>query len=153
MVFNYVLLIVGIVVLIGGLYKLGQGQGGFSFANVMANAGIGASQTTSAAGGATAPAKKAPDWVGIAATVIGLIVAWWGYSKTELAALINSRPACAANASVGACRRAGDQTAACAPNEHAVLCRNHSKIRTSLPFCCDCQRHCPIRSPSSGQQS
>jgi hypothetical protein len=81
MVLNYVLLIVGIVVLIGGLYKLGQGQGGFSFANVMANAGLGGSQATPAASGATAPAKKAPDWVGIAATVIGLIVALIGLFK------------------------------------------------------------------------
>jgi hypothetical protein len=76
---NYVLLIVGIVVLIGGLYKLGQGQGGWSFANVMANAGLGAAQTSPAAG--SAPAKKAPDWVGIAATVIGLIVALVGLFK------------------------------------------------------------------------
>ena len=81
MFLNYVLLIVGIVVLIGGLYKLGQGQGGFSFGNIAANAGLGASQTSPAAGGATAPAKKAPDWIGIAATVIGLIVALVGLFK------------------------------------------------------------------------
>ena len=79
MVFNYVLLIVGIVVLIGGLYKLGQGQGGWSFANVKANAGLGAGEPSPAPGGASA--KKAPDWVGIAATVIGLLVALVGLFK------------------------------------------------------------------------
>jgi hypothetical protein len=83
MVLNYVLLIVGIVVLAGGLYKLGQGAGGWSFANVKANAGLGAGETSPAAGGASAsaPAKKAPDRVGIAATVIGLIVALIGLFK------------------------------------------------------------------------
>jgi hypothetical protein len=83
MVMNYILLIVGIVVLIGGLYKLGQGQGGWSFANVMANAGMGGSQSGAGAGSGSsaAPAKKAPDWVGIAATVIGLIVALIGFFK------------------------------------------------------------------------
>ena len=79
MFWNYVLLIVGIVVLVGGLFKLGQGQGGWSFANVKANAGLGAGETSPAAGGA--PAKKAPDWVGIAVTVIGLIVALVGLFK------------------------------------------------------------------------
>ena len=79
MVLNYVLLIVGIVVLAGGLYKLGQGAGGWSFANVKANAGLGAGEASPAAGGA--PVKKAPDWVGIAATDIGLIVALIGLFK------------------------------------------------------------------------
>jgi hypothetical protein len=79
MFWNYVLLIVGIVVLIGGLAKLGQGQGGFSFANVAANAGLGSGQASPAGGGA--PAKKAPDWVGIAIAVIGLIVALVGLFK------------------------------------------------------------------------
>jgi hypothetical protein len=81
MLMNYILLIVGIVVLAGGLYKLGQGAGGWSFANVKANAGLGAGEASPAAGGASAPAKKAPDWVGIAATVIGLIVALIGLFK------------------------------------------------------------------------
>ena len=79
MVFNYVLLIVGIVVLIGGLFKLGQGQGGWSFDNVKANAGLGAGGTSAAPSGA--PAKKAPDWVGVAVTVVGLIVALIGLFK------------------------------------------------------------------------
>jgi hypothetical protein len=79
MFWNYVLLIVGIVVLVGGLFKLGQGQGGWSFANVKANVGLGAGETSPGAGGA--PAKKAPDWVGIAVTVIGLIVALIGLFK------------------------------------------------------------------------
>jgi hypothetical protein len=83
MFWNYVLLIVGIVVLIAGLAKLGQGQGGFSFGNIAANAGLGTSQASPAAGSApsTAPAKKAPDWTGIAVTVIGLIVALVGLFK------------------------------------------------------------------------
>jgi hypothetical protein len=83
MFWNYVLLIVGIVVLVGGLFKLGQGQGGWSFANVKANAGLRAGETSPAAGStpASAPVKKAPDWVGIAATVIGLIVALIGLFK------------------------------------------------------------------------
>jgi hypothetical protein len=80
MFWNYVLLIVGIVVLIGGLYKLGQGQGGWSFANVKANAGIASGQASPVTAG-SAPAKKAPDWVGIAVTVIGLIVALIGLFK------------------------------------------------------------------------
>jgi hypothetical protein len=46
---------------------------------VKANAGLGAGETTPAPGGATA--KKAPDWVGIAVTVIGLIVALVGLFK------------------------------------------------------------------------
>lgn len=48
MFWNYVLLIVGIVVFIGGLFKLGQGQGGWSFDNVKANAGIGSGQASPA---------------------------------------------------------------------------------------------------------
>ncbi|MBV8743461.1 MAG: hypothetical protein JO134_00295 [Xanthobacteraceae bacterium] len=58
-------------------------QGGFSFGNIAANAGLGASQTSSAPGSAApaAPAKKAPDWTGIAITVIGLIVALMGLFK------------------------------------------------------------------------
>ena len=79
MFWNYVLLIVGIVALVGGLFKLGQGQGGWSFANVKANAGLGAGETSAAPSGATA--KKAPDWVGIAVTVICLIVALVGLFK------------------------------------------------------------------------
>lgn len=83
MFWNYVLLIVGLVVLVGGLFKLGQGQGGWSFANVKANAGLGAGEAHPAPGDApvTAPAKQAPDWVGIAVTVIGLIVALIGLFK------------------------------------------------------------------------
>jgi len=84
MFWNYVLLIVGIVVFIGGLFKLGQGRGGWSFDNVKANAGIGSGQASPATAGsapATTPAKKAPDWVGIAVTVIGLIVALIGLFK------------------------------------------------------------------------
>jgi hypothetical protein len=80
MFWNYVLLIVGIVVFIGGLFKLGQGQGGWSFANVKANAGIDSGRTSSPTAG-SAPAKKAPDWVGVAVTVIGLIVALIGLFK------------------------------------------------------------------------
>lgn len=79
MFWNYVLLIVGIVVLGGGLFKLGQGQGGWSFANVKANAGLGAGETSPGPGGV--PAKKAPDWVGVAVSVIGLIVALIGLFK------------------------------------------------------------------------
>ena len=83
MFWNYVLLIVGIVVFIGGLAKLGQGQGGWSFGNIAANAGIGTGQTSPAAGSARpiAPAKKAPDWVGVGITVVGLIVALVGLFK------------------------------------------------------------------------
>jgi hypothetical protein len=80
MFWNYVLLIVGIVVFIGGLFKLGQGQGGWSFDNVKANAGIGSGQASPPTAG-SAPAKKAPDWVGVAVTVIGLIVALIGLFK------------------------------------------------------------------------
>ena len=85
MFWNYVLLIVGIVVprWQGGLVAGPGARGGWRSANVTVTAGRGAGDPSPAAGStpASAPVKKAPDWVGIAATVIGLIVALIGLFK------------------------------------------------------------------------
>jgi hypothetical protein len=51
---------------------------------VKANAGIGSGQASPAPAGSApvaAPPKKAPGWVGVAVTVIGLIVALIGLFK------------------------------------------------------------------------
>jgi hypothetical protein len=80
---NLVLIIVGIVLLLAGLAKLGSSGGGFRLSNVGINIGSTSTQTNKV--GNVTPAvdakSKKPDWVGLAIATIGLVTALVGLLK------------------------------------------------------------------------
>ena len=80
---NLVLIVVGVVLILAGLAKLGSSQsGGFNLSNFGINIG-GRSTQTSRVGNVTSnPAKASkPDWVGLAVAGIGLLAALVGLLK------------------------------------------------------------------------
>jgi hypothetical protein len=69
---NVILIVVGAILFLAGLAKLGGSQsGGFNLRNFGIN--IGSANTQSNTVGNIAPTK--PDWAGIAIAVIGLVTA------------------------------------------------------------------------------
>jgi hypothetical protein len=80
---SLVLIIVGIVLLLAGLAKLGSSGGRFRLSNIGINVGSTSTQTAkvgNVASGANARTKK-PDWVGFAIAAIGLVTALVGLLK------------------------------------------------------------------------
>jgi hypothetical protein len=81
---NVVLIIVGIVLFLLGLAKLGR-SGGFNLSNFGINIG-GKQNQTNRVGNVAPEANKSskPDWVGLAIAAIGLVIALVGLSKALL---------------------------------------------------------------------
>jgi hypothetical protein len=77
---NGILVIVGIVLFLLGLVKLGW-SGGFNLRNFGISIGGNTTQTTSVGNIASAPKSSKPDWVGLAIAAIGLLTALVGLLK------------------------------------------------------------------------
>jgi hypothetical protein len=79
---NLVLIIIGVVLILAGLAKLGSRGGGFRLSNIGINIGSTNTQTNKVGNVAPADAKtKKPDWVGLAIAAIGLVTALVGLLK------------------------------------------------------------------------
>jgi hypothetical protein len=80
---NTVLLIIGILLILVGVAKLGSGTGGFSLKNIGLNIGGTSTQTNRVGNVRSGPAtvKNKPDWVGLAIAAIGLVTALVGLLK------------------------------------------------------------------------
>jgi hypothetical protein len=78
---NAILIVVGVVLFIAGLAKLGRGQsGGFNLSNFGINVGSTSTQTNTV-GDVTPDGAKGnkPDWAGIAIAGLGLLTALVGW--------------------------------------------------------------------------
>ena len=80
---NFILIIVGIVLILVGLAKLRSGGNGFSLRNIGFNIGSTNTQTNKVGNVAPRPEPKdkKPDWVGLGITAIGLLTALVGLFK------------------------------------------------------------------------
>jgi len=80
---NFILVIVGIVLILLGLAKLRSGGGGLSLSNIGINFGSTNTQTNKVGNVAPAAATKdkKPDWVGLAIAATGLVTALVGLFK------------------------------------------------------------------------
>jgi hypothetical protein len=80
---NVILIIVGAVLFLVGLAKLGRSQsGGFNLSNFGINIGSTSTQTTKAGNVAPEAAKSSkPDWVGLTIAGLGLLTALVGWLK------------------------------------------------------------------------
>ena len=80
---SVVMMIVGVVLFLAGLAKLGSRQsGGFSLSNIGINFGGSVTQTNKVGDVAADAAKVAKtDWVGIIIAVLGLLTAIFGWLK------------------------------------------------------------------------
>ena len=86
---NVILIIVGGVLLLAGLVKMGHRQsGGFSLSNFGVNIGSTNNQSNKVGNitpiAAKTPKPAKPDWVGLAIAVLGLLAALIGFAR-ELA--------------------------------------------------------------------
>ena len=80
---NVFLVVVGAVLFLAGLAKLGSGRnGGFKLSNIGINIGGTNTQTNKVGNVTPGEAKETkPDWVGLATAVIGLLTAVFGWLK------------------------------------------------------------------------
>ena len=80
---NVVLIVVGAVLFLAGLAKLGRSQsGGFNLSNFGINIGGANTQTNKVGNVAPGEAKETkPDWVALAIAAIGLLTALVGWLK------------------------------------------------------------------------
>ncbi len=80
---NLLLIVVGAVLFLAGLAKLGSSQrGGFNLSNFGINIGGTTTQTNKVGNVAPSPAKESkPDWVGLGIAALGLLTAVVGWLK------------------------------------------------------------------------
>jgi hypothetical protein len=75
---NSALVVIGIVLILVGVAKLGSSRGSFNLSNIGISIGSTNTQTNKVGNVGPVPPTKKPDWVGLAIAVIGVITALIG---------------------------------------------------------------------------